>query len=295
MTSAAAALLLAGCSKLSGEIKTSHFMVSSNYEELVVNDGFEVEFSEEAADILITVDEDLLSKVVVRERDGELTIGLKPFTSAHGSPLKAVLPYNRNIDEITLTGASVLRSARPIEGEELSIRLSGASELEAELNADEIDMELSGASVANVNVSGICTELDVELSGASVLRSARPIEGEDLSFNLSGASQLEAELSADEIDMELLGASVAKISGVCAELDVELSGASEIVSQHDAHYRFAAGRAEGSMSGSSKMALHCDGNIDVRLSGSSIIRYTGDARTGGCTLSGGSSIVRDVF
>lgn len=234
MTSAAAALLLAGCSKLSGEIKTSHFMVSSNYEELVVNDGFEVEFSEEAADILITVDEDLLSKVVVRERDGELTIGLKPFTSAHGSPLKAVLPYNRNIDEITLTGASVLRSARPIEGE-------------------------------------------------------------DLSFNLSGASQLEAELSADEIDMELLGASVAKISGVCAELDVELSGASEIVSQHDAHYRFAAGRAEGSMSGSSKMALHCDGNIDVRLSGSSIIRYTGDARTGGCTLSGGSSIVRDVF
>lgn len=234
MTSAAAALLLAGCSKLSGEIKTSHFMASSNYEELVVNDGFEVEFSEEAADILITVDVDLLSKVVVRERDGELTIGLKPFTSAHGSPLKAVLPYNRNIDEITLTGASVLRSARPIEGEELSIRLSGASELEAELNADEIDMELSGASVANV-------------------------------------------------------------SGICTELDVELSGASEIVSQHDAHYRFAAGRAEGSMSGSSKMALHCDGNIDVRLSGSSIIRYTGDARTGGCTLSGGSSIVRDVF
>ena len=274
MTSAAAALLLAGCSKLSGEIKTSHFMVSSNYEELVVNDGFEVEFSEEAAGILITVDEDLLSKVVVRERDGELTIGLKPFTSAHGSPLKAVLPYNRNIDKITLTGASVLRSARPIEGEELSIRLSGASELEAELNADEIDMKLSGASV---------------------LRSARPIEGEELSIILSGASELEAELSADEIDMELSGASVANVSGICTELDVELSGASEIVSQHDAHYRFAAGRAEGSMSGSSKMALHCDGNIDVRLSGSSIIRYTGDARTGGCTLSGGSSIVRDVF
>ena len=151
MTSAAAALLLAGCSKLSGEIKTSHFMASSNYEELVVNDGFEVEFSDEASDLLITVDESLLSKVVVRERDGELTIGLKPFTSAHGSPLKAVLPYNRNIDKITLTGASVLRSARPIEGEELSIRLSGASELEAELNADEIDMELSGASVAKIS------------------------------------------------------------------------------------------------------------------------------------------------
>ena len=128
-----------------------------------------------------------------------------------------------------------------------------------------------------------------------MLRSARPIEGEELSIRLSGASELEAELNADEIDMELSGASVAKISGVCAELDVELSGASEIVSQHDAHYRFAAGRAEGSMSGSSKMALHCDGNIDVRLSGASIIRYTGDARTGGSTLTGGSQIVRDVF
>ena len=234
MTTAAAALLLAGCSKLTGEVKSSHFTISSNYEDLSVCDGFEVEFSDEASDLLITVDESLLSKVVVREVDGELTIGLKPFVWARGTTLKAVLPYNRNIDEIALSGASVLRSARPIEGEELSIRLSGASELEAELNADEIDMELSGASVA-------------------------------------------------------------KISGVCAELDVELSGASEIVSQHDAHYRFAAGRAEGSMSGSSKMALHCDGNIDVRLSGASIIRYTGDARTGGCTLSGGSSIVRDVF
>lgn len=234
MTTAAAALLLAGCSKLSGEIETSHFTVSSNYEKLLVSDGFEVEFSEETADILITVDENLLSKVVVRERDGELAIGLKSFASAHGSTMKAVLPYNRNIDKITLTGASVLRSARPIEGE-------------------------------------------------------------DLSFNLSGASQLEAELSADEIDMELTGASVANVSGVCTELDVELTGASEIVSQHDANYRFAAGRAEGSMSGSSKMALHSDGNIDVRLSGSSIIRYTGNAQTGGCTLSGGSSIVRDVF
>ena len=227
-------LAFTGCSKLSGEMVSSHFSVSTNYEELCVSDGFEVEFSQDVADILITVDENLLSKVVVSEADGKLTIGLKPMISSHGSTMKAVLPFSSDINKVSLSGGSTLLSPMPIKGKELEIHLSGSSQLMAELNVEEVEVNLSGASVAEV-------------------------------------------------------------SGVCNELDVDLSGASEIVSQHDTHYDFSASMMKGSMSGSSTATLHCDGSIGVKLSGGSIIRYTGDARTEECTLTGNSKIVRDVF
>lgn len=234
LTFAVAALAFSGCNKLSGEVGTLQFSVSPHYEKLIVSDGFEVEFIPEAGDVLVTADENLLSKVEVSKADGELKIGLKAFASSHGSRLKAVIPFSSDIEEIALSGGSTL-----------------------------------------------CSSL--------------PIAGKNLEISLSDASLFESELYVDEIDMNFTGESTAKVSGSCDELDADLSGGSEIASQHDSHYRFSSNRLKGSMSGSSKAALHCDGSIEVSLSGSSIIRYTGDAQTDKSSLTGGSKIVRDIF
>ena len=78
------------------------------------------------------------------------------------------------------------------------------------------------------------------------------------------------------------------------EVDVDLSGASilekKIVNNR---YSLVCDRCLGSLSGSSDAYIHSDGNINVSLSGSSDLYYTGNATTRGCIATGGSSITHD--
>ena len=60
-------------------------------------------------------------------------------------------------------------------------------------------------------------------------------------------------------------------------------------------YSLACGSCSGTLSGSSEAFLHCDGTIQVSLSGASDLHYTGNASTAGSSTSGSSNIVHDVL
>ena len=99
---------------------------------------------------------------------------------------------------------------------------------------------------------------------------------------------------ATTLDLDMSGSSDATLEGTVGTFFMDLSGASilekKIVNNR---YSLVCDRCLGSLSGSSDAYIHSDGNINVSLSGSSDLYYTGNATTRGSSTTGGSSITHD--
>ena len=252
--SAIALTALCGCSKFDGDPTTKEFPIGNTYTELDVRHAFDVTVSDEVSQVTVTAGDRIMPKVIVEERNGKLIIRLKELTTAN-SELKALIPYNPNLKEVDLSGASEFHSKHPIVAPSVSIDLSGASGLYADIEATEVDMDLSGASTIKGGILA-SSKLDLELSGSS-------------DATLTG--------TVGTLDLELSGSS-----------DLKKTTA-------EGKYGLICTRCEGDMSGASTAYLHCDGTIAVSLSGSSDLHYTGNASTSGCSTSGSSNVIHDVL
>ena len=264
---------LGSCQKYAGDPVTQDFNIEGSYTELQVENGFDVTVSDEATAITITAGENVMPKVVVEKVGNKLRIHLKPMASSYGSEMKVILPYNADLTDVDLSGASEFYSEHGLDG-------------------DKVDVELSGASTFDCNISA--GELEIDMSGASDFIGS--LYAEDIDMDLSGASKIEGQVTATDLDLELSGGSDAILEGEVNKLEVNLSGASNIVEKVvGSRYALVCDRCEGEMSGGSNAYIHCDGTIKVNLSGGSELHYTGNAATTGCNCSGGSAISHDVL
>lgn len=143
----------------------------------------------------------------------------------------------------------------------------------------------------NINLSA------VNLSGAAEFHSEYGLIGEALKVELSGASEFHCALAAtDHIDMVMSGASKFESALITDELDLKMSGASKIVKKiTESQYAVLCELCKGTISGASEAYIHCDGNINVNLSGASVLHFTGNAFTADSEVSGGSQIIHDVL
>ena len=265
--------VLSSCQKYAGDPITQDFNIEGSYTELQVENAFDVTVSDAVDVITVTAGENVMPNVVVEKVGNKLRIHLKALTSAYGSNLKVVLPYNADLTNVDLSGASQFHSEYGLDGQKIEVDLSGASEFYCELYADEVDVDMSGAS---------------EFFG--------DIDADEIGMNLSGASKIEGYVTATELDIELSGGSDAALEGQVAELEINLTGASDIIKKVMEHrYALICDHCEGSMSGGSNAYIHCDGSIKVCLSGGSELHYTGNAVTLGSDCTGGSNIVHDVL
>ena len=264
---------LCSCNKFAGDPISKDFSIAGSYTELQVENAFDVAVSDAVDVITVTAGENVMPNVVVEKTGNKLRIHLKAMSSAYGSDLKVVIPYNADLTSIDLSGASEFHSEYGLDGQKIEVELSGASEFYCELYADEVDVDMSGAS---------------EFFG--------DIDADEIDMDLSGASKIEGYVTATELDIELSGASDATLEGQVAELEINLSGASNIIEKVVEHrYALICDHCKGSMSGGSDAYIHCDGSIKVSLSGGSELHYTGNAATTGCDCSGGSEISHDVL
>ena len=231
------------------------FQIAGDFEALYVANAFDVQVDADATDVTVTVGENIVSKVIVEQVNGELRIYCKPsVTVINGSDMKAVIPRSLSLKEIDLSGASSLNSPYPIVGKNVSVELSGASRLNADLSGSDTEIELSGASRIKGGI--IAGDLTLELSGASVA-DLTGLTG-NLELSLSGASR-----NVDNVVLKCYG--------------LECTS------------------CKGSISGASKAYIHCLKDISVSLSGASSLHYTGDATTGDSSTSGSSNIYHDSF
>ena len=245
-----------GCYKNAGDPITKEFSVSGNYTELQVEDAFEVTVSDAVSQVTITAGENIMPKVVVEVDGNKLKIRLKPVAVVvNDTELKAVIPYNINLTNVDLSGASEFHSSFGLQGQKVEVELSGASDFYCNIAADKVEIDASGASnfYGNVNAA---SELFLDMSGSS--NAAITGQAPTFKMDLSGSSTFQR-----------------KVDGT--------------------RYAFSCSKCRGEMSGSSDAYLHCDNSIKVDLSGSSDLHYTGNASTSGCSCSGGSNVVHDVL
>ncbi len=261
------------CQKFAGDPVTNYFSIDATYTELQVEDAFDVFVSDTATLITITAGEYVMPNVVVETDENTLEIYLKGWHNNRGASMTVILPYNADLTNVSLSGASEFHSEYGLEGREVEVELSGASDFNCDIVADEVNIELSGASNFYGN-----------------------IDADDIEMDLSGSSDIEGNVSANTLDLDLSGASDATLIGQVSTLKINLAGSSNIKETVVGNrYGLVCDLCEGLMSGASDTYIHGDGTIKVNLSGSSELHFTGSAFTGDSTTSGGSDIIHDVL
>jgi hypothetical protein len=203
-------LLLSGCNRVgsvmngSGNIKDQPIEVT-DFTDLNVAGPFVIEVTQSNSyNIILSVDDNLLNRVLVTRENGTLNLGIQAPASFFPSVLKVKIsmPVIKNIiltDNVkaSLSGFSNLAGF-------ILISKQGSS-LNGYLDVDNIDLNLSEGS--QVNLKGVATRLQLECSGKSKL---------DFSdFVLSSAN------------VRVIGASEA-ILNVNGRFDVIMEGASKI-------------------------------------------------------------------
>ncbi len=144
---------------------------------------------------------------------------------------------------------------------------------------------LSGASEGSVTGFRSSDNFELTLSGASELDM--DMETGAFVSEISGASEISGYLTATSCDIDLSGASQIKLSGSGGNIRLEASGSSEVTLAN-----FTVNGADISFSGASDGSLDINGRLDVDLSGSSTLEYSGNPTLGELDLSGGSELER---
>ena len=264
---------LGSCQKYAGNPVTQDFNIEGSYTELQVENAFDVTVSDAVDVITVTAGENVMPNVVVENVGNKLRIHLKPMASSFGSEMKVILPYNADLTNVELSGASEFHSEYGLDGQKVDVDLSGASEFYCDVDADKMEIDMSGASEYYGEI--LADEIDMELSGASGIKGS---------------------VDALALALEMSGGSDATLEGQVLNLEISLSGASNLVKKVVGNrYGLICDKCEGSMSGGSDAYIHCDGSIKVSLSGGSELHYTGNAATTGSDCSGGSAISHDVL
>jgi len=191
------------------------------YSGLYVKNAFDVEMSSEVNKIEVTIDERYADMVEVSFDNDELTLQLNGKTRRI-KRARVRLPYNEQLNRVSLSHASSFTSKRALKGEEVDVALSGASEFDCDVKCDTTMLILTGASSYEGRLHA--QHAEIHAHGASEVE----LEGSlhTLEISLDGASGLHADdLSAAEVSGTVKGASNVEVR--CSNLlDVDVSGAS---------------------------------------------------------------------
>lgn len=256
------------------------------YSALEVSSIFHVAMCDTVDSIRVFVSNELVDKLEVRINKETLIIGLNnaTFKRTKKEPIaRVLLPYNLKLSAVTLSGAADFHTALPIRGNTFRINQSGASSLKADyIQASKINLELSGASTCRSDLRG--TSIDLTASGASnYLGNMRCKEG---TLSLSGASGIKGNIETPALELALSGATNTRLAGKADEVELRLSGTAELKGG-DLSTRVMTGK----MSGASNAKVNCTERIAIELSGTSNLKYTGNAENH-CTASKMANVSR---
>jgi hypothetical protein len=144
-------------------------------------------------------------------------------------------------------------------------------------------LHLSGASDGTVTGFESGNAFDVKVSGASDLDI--DMETGAFSCDISGASNVRGRLTAASTNIIMSGASDINLTGTGGDTKIKASGASSVSLPY-----FVARDADINFSGASDGILDVRGRLDVTLSGSSDLKYSGNPTLGHVDTSDASDL-----
>ena len=250
--------IFCNCTTFTGEKIEKTFDIDNSYTELQIENAINVIVSNEQDQISVITTEKLINDVVIEKTDNKLRLYLKKNIHLYRSDIKIILPYNPNLQEIELSGASDFQSDFALQSKEIDIDISGASDFQCDIEANEIEIELSGSADFKGNL--IAQNINIELSGSSDATLCG--ETNTLSIESFGASSITKKIIDNHYSL------------ICNQCECDLSGSSDVY-----------------------IHCNDNINI-INLSGASSLHYTGNAKitlNDGDNISGSSDIIHDTL
>jgi hypothetical protein len=209
-----------------------------------------------------------LLRIVVNSQ--ELSIGFIP-NIGFIRPTKAINFYLKvkDIQGITLSGSGEV-DAGNLKGARLDIKVSGSGDIETEkLEAQQLSLTISGSG--NIKTSDILTnEFSTHITGHGDARIPT-LKTDEMELKISGSGKFEIDkVETKSIEARITGVGNMRLAGK--------TGSQEIVISGSGNYRAAeleSTNATIKISGVGDANVKVSDNLDVSISGSGSVRYTG--------------------
>ncbi len=243
---------------------TTRYYDFTDFTSIEIGYAFKLEVTPaDTYSIEINAGESTFDHIKVTQTGSKLEIGMERlFFHLNRSPrVKITMPELRGL---YMSGASEGSVTGFKSSQDLDLTLSGASELDMDMETGTLTCEISGASELGMNLE----------TGPFVCE-------------MSGASEVTGNLKAANCDIKLSGASEIELTGSGGNIKLDAAGASGI-----RLLEFSVNNADIKLSGASDASLDINGVLDINLSGSSTLEYTGNPTLGDFSLTGGSELER---
>ena len=158
------------------------------------------------------------------------------------------------------------------EGDILRVRT--ANNINLDPTGDRIKVYVSAPSYRKIGASGAC----------KVIAQNKLSHESGIDIDLSGASEAQLEIQAPNVDVEASGACNLTMRGQTKDLTIDGSGSTEIKA-----FDLLSENADIELSGAGDVDIYASVKVDARTSGSSSIRYKGNA-TVSSDISGAGSV-----
>ena len=195
----------------------------SNFEEIDVRGFYEVTLKPGTKEgVTIETDENLFDFIEVYVRRGRLIISSEESLKSDFG-IKIDVNY-KNLETISSSGASVIKTDGTLTTGDLKIDMSGAGLIEMDVEARVLDLDLSGAGM--VKLSGKTDKQFLELSGAGSL-DAYELRSNDCSVNLSGVGAAKVYVKG-RLDASVSGIGGIKYRGNPKSVNKNVSGLGKV-------------------------------------------------------------------
>lgn len=145
-------MALFSCTTPSGVDVTQHFNVSSSYYRLEISDGMIVTVTDDVDDIVITADENVMEKIIVKFSGyGTLQIYRKDFSMMYLNTAKVMLPFNPGLKTVSVKSNSEFHTPYGIDCNKADILVENYSKFYGYINADELELKIRDHSEAHVS------------------------------------------------------------------------------------------------------------------------------------------------
>lgn len=214
---------LAACGQTingNGKIVTEQHNVDA-FHSVSTSGVFELVLISGEPKVVVETDENIHDHIIIEVKAGVLSV------SSGDKMLNAdeliVTVYYDNINEISLSGASSLKTSGVLKSDRLVLDISGAAEADLSLDVDEFAVDLSGGG--EVKLQGRADQLKLELSGAAEVE-AFELDARIAEVGISGASEVDLSVS-EELNVDISGAGEVNYKGN-PEISQDISGAGKL-------------------------------------------------------------------
>lgn len=133
---------------------------------------------------------------------------------------------------------------------------------------------ISFKSLESLEGSGAC---DFIINGS--------FKGNSLKIKLSGASDIQGNISFENVDLNMSGASIVKVNGRVSNIKISSSGASDVK-----NYDLITDNCIADISGASDIKITVNKSLNAKASGASSLYYKGNPEKKDVSSNGASSI-----